>query len=257
MKNKHIKNYLNFDRSYIFESNLTDEDDLKQIISRIRTSSGIEEYFLDYMKSVMYRVQDVRTGYKRLQVDPMNSDMIYYLDDMDYQNPDRHSNRQQIKLGKLVREILPKGIEFNDKQIMEFVLAYRNIWETIFGEAADSSFERLLELKEELSHEISKPLGRLRLGVDLSSTKDPQISKNVINICNSILILLEKRGNEFFGFAQYEKLRECINNILDIFKNDPVPFSSENNPRKITNLFLEFSDNLRWGKYKTINYEKP
>lgn len=254
MKNKHIKNYRNFDRSYIFESNLIVEDDLKQIISQIRTSSGIEEYFLDYMTSPEYFVQDVKTGYKRLQVDPRNSDMIYYVDD---KHPIRDTNRQQIKLGKLVREILPKGVEFNDKQIMEFVLAYRNIWETIFGEAADSSFERLLELKEELSHEISKPLGSLRLGVDLSPTKDPQISKNVINICNSILILLEKRGNEFFGFAQYEKLRECINNILDIFKNDPVPFSSENNPRKITNLFLEFSDNLRWGKYKTINYEKP
>jgi len=240
MKNKHIKNYLNFDRSYIFESNLGVEDDLKQIISRIRTSSGIEEYFLDYMTSVYYIAQDIKTGYKRLQVDPRNSDMIYYVDD---KHPIRDSNRQQIKLGKLVSKILPKGVEFNDKQIMEFVLAYRNIWETIFGEAAhDSSIKRLLELRQELSHELSKPLG-----VDLDYREDPQISKNVINICNSILILLEKSGERVFGFAQYEKLRECTNHILDIFKNDPVPFSSENkeknvNIRTIHNLFKEFTN---------------
>ena len=124
------KNFSDFNLELLLESILEVSPEFYEILSLVKTSSGIE----DTIKGWIDAKTDVTTNYNLLDKGNLN-DKIFHLQDSQYQRFVQSGQdlstktKTETNIGRFVRNILSSnGVKFTDQQIEEFVNAYKAAW---------------------------------------------------------------------------------------------------------------------------------
>jgi len=124
------KNFSDFNLELLLESILEFSPEFYEILSLVKTSSGIE----DTIKGWIDAKTDVKTNYNLLDTGNLN-DKISYLQDLQYQRYKSQGEdlstrkKTETNIGRFARSILADNrIQFTEPDIEDFVNNYKSIW---------------------------------------------------------------------------------------------------------------------------------